>query len=521
MPRAVRYRFSLYILINVAFALLVGVAYAAGGFPNPRLLHLILLFALCSTTVIDLDSLNGRYALMALFMLVYFVSYGVGDLSNLLTGNDLSGASWYPRDSDLISKPEVAIFVGGIMWVVGSRMALFMVSARRSADSPRDWSKRTVLIVGLTFWAIGTFATYRWNIYIVPDTTNEAVRKGLASLSPLVTLLYLLGQMFQPLGILLLAYAFRVSRSPFLLVLVIAIVIVQIFIGFVSDIKGLAMLGMILVIVTSVLVDGRLPKSWLVAGVMFVTLLYPYFTAYRGAIHGAGIARTTVVENFGRILQLTSAAKDKVNTGRERAQTFLERSSVKGSIEVIVEKTGNGVAFQRGHTLAPILTTFMPRIVWSEKLGVPTGQLMNKAFHIADNDDVYISPSHMGELYWNFGWPGLVAGMGLIGLICGYVGAEFNLAEYRTVTRILVTVITIKQLIVSFESTIADCYVTWLRSLAGVGILHLIFARVPVVSRLFRTTTSESESTESELAESELGPSDGLPGNRLFPNLLT
>jgi hypothetical protein len=432
----------------------------------------------------------------------------VGDLTNILMG---SGAGSFPGDSGLISKPELVIFVGGILWVMGYRMAAFMVSTRRSSGSPRDWSKRTVLIVGVIFWAIGTFATYQWNIYIVPDTTNEAVRKGLASLSPLVTLLYLMGQMLQPLGILLLAYAFRVSRSPFLLMLVIAVVIIQIYIGFVSDIKGLAMLGMILVIVTSVLVDGRLPKSWLVAGVLFVTLLYPYFTAYRDAIHGAGIARTTVVENFARILQLTIAAKDKVNTGRGRAPTFLERSSVKGSIEVIVQKTGDGVAFQNGHTLSPLLTAFVPRIVLSDKESIPTGQLMNKAFHIADSDDVYISPSHMGELYWNFGWPGLVVGMGLIGLICGYVGAAFNLAEYRTVTRILVTVITVKQLIVSFESTIADCYVVWLRSLAGIGILHLVFARVPAVSQLFRSTTSESP----------LDSGDQLPGNRLFPNLLT
>src|SRR5260370_40560996 len=92
MPSAPSYRLSLYILANVAFALLVGVACAVGNFPNPRVLHLILVFALCSTPIIDIDGLNGRYALLGLFMLVYFVSYGVSDLSNLLTGGDLSGS---------------------------------------------------------------------------------------------------------------------------------------------------------------------------------------------------------------------------------------------------------------------------------------------------------------------------------------------------------------------------------------------------------------------------------------------
>jgi hypothetical protein len=512
MPRAVSYRFSLYVLVNVAFTLIVGVAYAVGGFPNPRLLHLILLFALCSTPVIDFDGLNGRYALLALFMLVYFVSYGVGDLSNLFTAGDLASLTSPRPGSSALSKPEAVILVGGIMLVLGYRIAVLIVNASRPIRSPRDWPKNAVLIIGLLFWVVGTIATYRWNVYIVPDTTNEASRKGLASISTVAVTAYLLGPMCQPLGILLFAYALTVFRSPYLLAVVIVIVVLQVLIGFVVDIKGLAMLGMILVIMTSVLVDGRLPKAWLAAGALFVIFVFPIFQAYRTAIHGnSGLARTAVVENFGKVLQLTLAAKDKVNSGRDRAQTFLERSSVKGSTEIIVEKTGNGVDFQRGHTLSPMLAAFIPKILWSDKLRIPTGQLVNKEFRMIDSDDIYISPSHLGELYWNFGWPGAVLGMGLIGSICGWVGARFNPAEIRTVTRVLVTVVTVKLLIVGFEGAIADIYVVWLRSLAGIGILHLIFARVPVASRLFRAANSRPEVVSAEQP----------PGGRLFPNLLT
>jgi hypothetical protein len=85
------------------------------------------------------------------------------------------------------------------------------------------------------------------------------------------------------------------------------------------------------------------------------------------------------------------------------------------------------------------------------------------------------------------------------------------LAEFRTVTRVLVTVITIKQLIVGFEGGISDIYVVWLRALAGIGILHLIFARVPAVSRLFRPSESGREAASAEQPY----------GQRLFPNLLT
>jgi hypothetical protein len=76
---------------------------------------------------------------------------------------------------------------------------------------------------------------------------------------------------------------------------------------------------------------------------------------------------------------------------------------------------------------------------------------------------------------------------------------------------VLVTVITIKLLIVGFEGAISDIYVVWLRSLAGIGILHLIFARVPVVSRLFRPANSGPEVVSATQPH----------GGRLFPNLLT
>ncbi len=249
------------------------------------------------------------------------------------------------------------------MLLIGYRVAEFMVGARRPSrtSGPKDWSKQAILIVGVIFWVIGTIATYRWYVYVVPDTTDEAYRRGLNSIGTVMASAYILGQMCQPLGMLLLVYAWTRFRNPYLMVIVVAVVAVQIFIGFVSDVKGVAMIGIILVIVTGTLVGGRLPKVWLAAGVIFVVLIYPYFTAYRTAIHGAGISRTAVVGNFGEILQKTMAAKDRVNTGRNRAQTFLERSNVKGSVEIIVEKAGNEVAFQRGYTLSPILQTFVPK----------------------------------------------------------------------------------------------------------------------------------------------------------------
>jgi hypothetical protein len=493
----------LYGAMNVAFALLLGIGSATSNSAAPHFIYLSLLFALCSSFVIDIDRLNGRHALLALYLLVYFVSYGALDVARLFSEE---AAPLAQSDGALVSKTEAVILVGGFALAAGYRLMLYIANTDRTRRVPRDWSVRSILIAGPVLWGIGTYATYDWYVHIVTDTTNEAVRRGLASVGTLTASAYILMQMLQPIGILLLAYAWRAFAPRSLLPVIVGMVILQVLLGFVIDIKGTAMIGGILVIITCVLVDGRLPKSWLVAFVMFVVLVFPIFQAYRVAIHGdRGLSRTAVLANFGTVLELTLAQSDKVNTGSHRAQTFLERSTVKGSTQVIVEKTGVEADFQRGNTLTPILAAFIPRILWTDKPDIPTGQIMNKVFHVAEGDDVYISPSHLGELYWNFGWFGVVIGMALIGAIIGWVGACFNLAEYRTVTRILVTVVTIKQMIVGIEGVIAAQYVVWLRSLAGIGILHLIFARVPAVSLLFRRPQTPAPAA----------------GNRLYPNLLT
>jgi hypothetical protein len=296
-----------------------------------------------------------------------------------------------------------------------------------------------------------------------------------------------------------------------LLPVIIAIVGLQVILGFVIDVKGIAMIGGILVILTCVLIDGRIPKVWLAAAVAFVIFGFPIFQAYRTEVHGnRGTARTTVVENLAKALDTALSAKERVNTGKGRAQTFLERSSVRGSLQMIVVGVGNGVDLQHGYTLTPLLTAFLPRIIWSDKPEIPTGQIVNKVFHVSEVPDVYISPSHLGELYWNFGWPGAVLGMGLIGSLLGFISSRFNLAENRTVTALLVVMLTIKQLILGFEGAIAPDYVVWLRSMAAVGVLHLLFARVPI-------STESSPAARRTLRPDTAGR---IANAGPFPNLL-
>jgi hypothetical protein len=474
-------RINTYLALNAAFIVMIFLLDGIGGGANPRILYLILLFAVCSTPVIDLDGLNGKFVLPSLYLGFYFVSYGLLDVTNLMRG---VSSEIVPS---IFSVTEAVILAGSIMMLIGYRTAMALGSRRALQASPaRDWPVKAILIMGVSLWFIATVGTYYLNVYLITDNSPEAAKRGLETMGPYGTTAFMLATMFQPIGILLIAYAWRLRRSRYLLALVVLTVIVQILLGFVINVKSAAMIGGILVILTYVLIEGRLPIPWLVAAVLYIIFVYPIFVAAREEIHGKGlIARASILEDLVHVVQLSIAAENRDKNFRQHEQTLLERTSVRASVQMIVEHTGVDVKYQNGHTLTPLLATFVPRIVWSDKPDVSTGRVVNKEFHVSEADfwDTYISPSIPGELYWNFGWPGVLIGMVAIGGALGTLGQRCNLAERKNVTNLLVVVVTIKQVIVGIEGSFSPEYVVWLRSLGAIGILHLMFARVPISSR--------------------------------------
>jgi hypothetical protein len=499
-------RIILYAALNAAFVVAVLLLASIGGSANPRIVYLILLFAVCSAPIIDFDGLNGRFIMPSLYLGFYFVSFGLLDFANLATGISSETVS------SIFSATEGVILAGSIMMTIGYRTAMALGKRAPQALPARDWSMKTILGIGIPWWIIGTAATYILNVYIVTDNSIEASKKGFETMGPYGTTAFMLATIIQPIGILLIAYAWRLRRSKFLLALVITVVIVQVLLGFVINVKSTAMIGGILVILTFILVEGRLPIPWLVAAVLYGIVIYPIFVAARAEIHGKGtIARASILGNLEHVVELAIAAENRDNGRGEHAQSLLERTSVRGSVQMIVQHTGVDVNFEYGATLTPLLATFVPRIIWSDKPTVETGRVVNKVFHVTEVDfwDTYISPSIPGELYWNFGWPGLLIGMTVIGGALGTLGRRCNLAERRSVTNLLVVAVTIKQVIVGIEGTFSPEYVVWFRSLGAIGILHLMFAKVPIPDRF--SINVEQPASPAQPRLSPLKP---------FPNLL-
>lgn len=468
-----RYRGMLYVLANVSFFLLSGWGSTLANAPMGRPIYLCGLFALCSAPILLIRAYNDRFALLAIFMAEYFVLFGMQDFLSLFMGVPLSAIA------DFLTPAEWLILAGAVMALLGYLVAARSVPVAQGATGASDWTPATVLRVGLVFTVSGSIAFAYFHLVAVTVNTNKATSQAFASMGPALTFLVMLGQLVRPLGVLILAYGYARHRTFFWFMLMLAIVLSQIVLGFLGDTKSLALQAGVLVILTRVLIDNRLPKAWLIGAAVATVMLFPLFQAYRAEVAGErGMNRAQAASHLGKVLDIVLGAREKVTEGNAevRSQTFFERASLKGNVELVVTRAGVDTPFQMGHTLIDLPLAFVPRLIWPDKPTVPAGQLFNKVV-VGGEGDTFISPSHLGDLYWNFSWPGAVAGMFLIGGLLGFVGAKSSLAESVSVTRLLVLLATVDGMCLGFEGSIAIAYVVWLRSLAAVGILHVLLAR--------------------------------------------
>ena len=469
-------RVGLYLALNVGVLLALGIAAAVYAPADPRILYVVLLTALCTSPLLQLERINGPFFLLAVYLVIFYSYFGIADLMWVLTDRTPVGRG------GVLSAAEAVILIAAACAIGGYHAGVRWLGGKGAMRTPAEWPFRAVLGVGLALWVVGTGCLVYWQTFIITDRSNATLMKNLSALGMGLTTVFMIGQLIQPLGVLLVAYAYARRRRAYLLALVLLVVLVQIVLGFVADFKGEAMQGGILVIITRTYVDGRLPKAWLTGGALFILLAFPVFQAYRLQVRGEeGVTSARALSNLIETLESSVQANEKVENGvggsAYKSQSFWERASLKPSVDLIVERIGNDKPYQWGDTLTPIAAAFIPKILWADKPSLAVGQIFNQEFSISEVADTYISPSHVGEIYWNFGWPGVILISPLIGLLLGWIGARCRADGQVSITRLLVIVVTIYAFAIGSEGTMAVAYVVWLRSMAAIGLLHWIFAR--------------------------------------------
>lgn len=486
----------LYLVLNLGFVLLTVLLAGASDNEDPRVLYLCLLFAICSSTLLFVARANGPYAPLVVLLAFYFLAYAFTDFVFGLLLPVMPVAS----GAGSLSLTEVAILSGALLIMAGYHAAVMTARGARTNLVAAEWPNKTAIVVGLALWGVGVAATWMW--------ATEVVDRYIAStqLTPLQAIAVTVARYAQPVGVALIAYKYVVSRGVRLALLVLGILAVEFALGFLADSKELSIRGAALLIVAAYFVHGKVPKTWVTAGMVGLIVAFPVFQAYRFEVLQEGKqTRTEGVQDLGKNLQTALQSDIAGKSGIERVGNALGRLSLKPTMEMIVARVGKDVAYQDGYTLKLLFYGFIPRIVWPDKPDNSVGQLFNRQFSVSADPNTYISATQLGELYWNFGWMGIFVGMPLIGFLLGWMGARFCLAEHKSITRFLVLSVTVYLICLRFEGGIAITYTQWLRSIAMILLLHFIFARQQAVASVDGGSESPGEVERERI---------------LFPNLM-
>ncbi|WP_202950693.1 O-antigen polysaccharide polymerase Wzy [Pseudanabaena sp. PCC 6802] len=105
-----------------------------------------------------------------------------------------------------------------------------------------------------------------------------------------------------------------------------------------------------------------------------------------------------------------------------------ERSAQIVVLSKVMEDTPRVIPYWNGKTYLPLLTSFIPRIVWPDKPELRVGNEFGKRYNYLNANDFTTSFNlpWIVEMYANFGYWGVIFGMSLAGIFLSLIEAKLN-----------------------------------------------------------------------------------------------
>jgi hypothetical protein len=161
-------------------------------------------------------------------------------------------------------------------------------------------------------------------------------------------------------------------------------------------------------------------KKWLLPAGTALTLFYIAVVA--PVVHSSRQMHWSTSDNQAdRIVRTYLGSSYEENSLEDQARTLLTRQFDPTPVAFLyreVERTG----LRYGETLDYMAYAFIPRPLWPEKPSVSRGAWFTLYLGQARNERSVTTSTGQtatGELYWNFGLAGVIAGMAFIGLLLG------------------------------------------------------------------------------------------------------
>lgn len=494
----------LFTVLNVLLLALLGVG--VGTHPQSLAtlaIYVQLLGFLCTLPLCWSASLRGPMALLLLLEGMLFLHFGLRDVVGLL-----AGLPFPPRPDGLFSGGEIAALLSAICVLLGYAAVTALAPGRSASALANDWSPAGVRWLGVIAWVAG-YAINAQHLFTVAD-----LNAGVVESNPFAGVLSLL-RFLHPVGSALLVYQLVARKDRAMLPLLLLTFAFDVVLGYLGDSKETAFRGVFIYLMGLLLLRDRIP---LLRGVLLMVLAgatFSYFAAYRDTLASSGETRVAAAGKLGQILGGIASEMSPAERVVRGLDYFSERASLKGNLDLIVARTGTVVPFQRGGTLVGVLYTFLPRYLFPDKPDTSTGRLFNAQFAVSAVATTYISQGINGELYWNFGWPGLILGMLCVGGLLGYVNHMLDLGLRTNAPRFVFLIVTAYLLCVRFEGNVSTEYTYWLRALVLLWLVHRLMPKAKAAAAMAAAAAAPYARMPSPrwVSVSMAGPRSPLPDN--------
>lgn len=385
----------------------------AVGIPSNRipLLGMGVATGLLVLSPVVLDSVRPpqrRHLLLSIFSLSYLFHFVFPVFGSYLgssgyaphTLTHLHGIT--PGD---ITRGEFAVFVAYASLLAGYLLPIGRATARAFPPMEREWSHEATLAVAMLMIPLG------WTVYLAGQFGLIPRRAGSGALGTIASA--------TNFGLALLAIChLRYRSKPALALLAIFIPPTMAF-NFFTGSKQLFLMPLAMVATAHIMVTRRLRLWWILGFLAAMTLLYPVSQVYREYFYERHLSAVQVISNPHYILGLiqrflgTTKFDDYLAEGLTATSNRLDAL---GITSVIVRDAGRRVPLQYGWSLSYIAISYVPRFVWPDKPLTTIGKWVTDNFGSGPGIESATGPSWIGEFYFNFGWAGIVIGMGLLGV---------------------------------------------------------------------------------------------------------
>jgi hypothetical protein len=450
----------------------------------------IILFTIC-TWPIFLGSSNNKHRLLLIFMACYYIIFGLSNFFDIIFGLNqklLLGPTQFLKSPNVnMPKSDWVIIIGAVSFVLGYYISCKLFGGRQTKIFSKDWDSGVLLIFGTILWIVGFIIIAAYDMVVTPMHIPEYILGmplGIAS-----NMKY-----FCRLGILMIIYiAIKGYRQKLTWALLATIIIVQFIFGFIADSKETSYFAPALLTLGIFYIKGSLNKKIIAISLISFMPYLIYFNIYRGHIlQSENMTRlkafNTFDKNASKVISVVS--KEKVSSFQS-LDKLRQRIDGKVYVDIIVNGTDSGrVRFLSGETLMYLFYAAIPRMFWHEKPDMSTGQMFNKAFSLSQSSFTFVPTTQLGELYWNFGTLGVIAGMTCIGIVFGVLSSMFLVSKDMTVVRFMLLMLASYFLAVRFEANIGLQYPTFFKLLIVLSIFDFIIGRLGLHRRIEQTVGS-------------------------------